>query len=109
MINVGWSTFATAIFAIAILVLALRLVFDADRGRKPRKVRIDGRFGLLQRAALVPDTATGEAIRRDLQSSGVRATLAEREDGDVEVLVFADDIPRARIAVREFAERTPRR
>lgn len=106
MVNVGWSELLTAVLAMAFLITALRWTFSADRGRRPRKVHYDSRYGLLEQAALVPDEDTGVEIRDELARAGMRATLAARDDGDVEILVFARDLATARATVRAYAARS---
>ena len=53
-------------------------------------------YGLLCPAALTEDPGVTEEIRRLLCDAGIRATSAMRRDGRFLILVFAEDVERAR-------------
>ncbi|MEU7821221.1 hypothetical protein [Catellatospora sp. NPDC049111] len=58
-------------------------------------------YGLLASAAVVRTLADATLIREHLHSVGIRATLATAPDGRIRVLVFADEVSRARRVVGE--------
>jgi hypothetical protein len=53
-------------------------------------------FGLLCPAAITDELAEAEDIRLLLAEAGIRATRAIRSDGRVAVLVFAEEVEKAR-------------
>ncbi|GAA3277929.1 hypothetical protein GCM10020218_027400 [Dactylosporangium vinaceum] len=53
-------------------------------------------YGLLRSVSMVGDLAFAREVRDRLRSNGVRATLATGPDGMVRILVFADELDRAR-------------
>jgi hypothetical protein len=53
-------------------------------------------FGLLAPVATVEDRAVARALRELLGRAGIRATVAPAGDGWVHVLVFQDELDRAR-------------
>jgi len=53
-------------------------------------------FGLLCPAAVTDEPAEAEDIRLLLAEAGIRATRAVRSDGRVAVLVFAEEVEKAR-------------
>lgn len=57
---------------------------------------VPSEFGLLRPVALLPDRATGDALRTVLSDAGIRSTLTAGPDGRVAILVFAADADRAR-------------
>jgi hypothetical protein len=89
------------VVVLCLLALALRWVFGTGRSRRrspsppPRPgVRTD--YGLLRPVALLPGRPEGNALRATLTEAGIRSTLSARPDGQVELLVFAADLVRAR-------------
>jgi hypothetical protein len=53
-------------------------------------------FGLLSPAALTDDAELAEDVRAMLTDAGIRSTCAQRRDGRVAVLVFAEQVEEAR-------------
>jgi hypothetical protein len=53
-------------------------------------------YGLLLPAAITRDLVDAELVKAHLASAGIRSTLATDLDGRIRVLVFADDMDRAR-------------
>ncbi|WP_033340194.1 hypothetical protein [Catenuloplanes japonicus] len=53
-------------------------------------------FGLLTPAATADDDATAEEFRTLLSAAGIRATVAGARDGRLLVLVFPEELTRAR-------------
>jgi hypothetical protein len=56
----------------------------------------DDDFGPLRVAVLADSMAAAKVVRERLAAAGIRATLATAVDGRPRVLVFSDDIDRAR-------------
>ncbi|GGM18778.1 hypothetical protein GCM10007977_020080 [Dactylosporangium sucinum] len=88
----GWSASAGV---LAALVLIIRLL---HRGGAPSAYDSfgDDDYGLLRSVSAVGDLAFARDVRDRLRRNGVRATLATGHDGMVRVLVFADELDRAR-------------
>jgi hypothetical protein len=63
-------------------------------------------LGLLAAVALAPDAATAQSVRRRLAEAGIRSTVSTGLDGLTRVLVFADEIDRARRVVGGSADRS---
>lgn len=90
---------------LCLLALVLRWVFGTGRSRSAagrpaptRPVRSPAgpaEHGLLRQVALLPGRADGDALRARLAGAGIRSTLSVRTDGQVELLVFPDDVERA--------------
>lgn len=53
-------------------------------------------YGLLAPAAVTRTHAEALHVRQQLRSAGIRSTLASTPDGQVQVLVFGDEVVRAR-------------
>ena len=89
-----------AIVAVCLLAVLMRWIFGSGRSRaaaaaeRSRSGPVD--HGLLRAVAELPDRAAGSALRAVLSDAGIRSTLGFRRDGRVQVLVFADDLERAR-------------
>lgn len=95
----GWAASAGA---LATLVLIIRLL---RHGGPPGGVRFPDPgaaedYGLLRSVSLIGDLAIAREVRDRLRDNGVRATLATGDDGMVRVLVFADELDRARRLTR---------
>jgi hypothetical protein len=99
-----------AVVVVCLLGLLARWIFGAGRSRSagarsaaarparaaPGPTGRPADYGLLRRVALLPGRADGDALRAVLSDAGIRSTLSARPDGQVEVLVFAADVDRAR-------------
>jgi hypothetical protein len=88
-----------AIVVVCLLAVLMRWIFGTGRSRAaaaavPPAGTAD--HGLLRPVAEAPDRAAGSALRAVLSDAGIRSTLGVRRDGSVQVLVFADDLDRAR-------------
>jgi hypothetical protein len=66
----------------------------------------DDDFGPLRVAVLADSMAAAKVVRERLAAAGIRATLATAVDGRPRVLVFGDDVDRARRFVAQ-PEGTP--
>lgn len=53
-------------------------------------------YGLLATAAVARTHADAMLIKEHLRTAGIRATLANAPDGQIRVLVFGDEVVRAR-------------
>jgi len=53
-------------------------------------------YGLLATAAVARTHADALLIKEHLRSAGIRATLANAPDGQIRILVFSDEVVRAR-------------
>lgn len=53
-------------------------------------------YGLLATAAVARTHADALLVKEHLRSAGIRSTLANAPDGQVRVLVFGDEVVRAR-------------
>lgn len=90
---------ALAVAAVAALGLASRWVFGSERARQRAAAARHGsagELGLLRPVAGTASAGQANALRAVLSDAGIRSTTAVRRDGRVEVLVFADDLDRAR-------------
>jgi hypothetical protein len=97
-----------AVVVVCLLGLVLRWIFGTGRRRSPgaRPAPRPGQpnggtgrptdFGLLRQVAVLPARLEAEAARATLTAAGIRSTLTARPDGQVDVLVFAADVARAR-------------
>jgi hypothetical protein len=83
------------------LLFVMRWVFAPARGRAARRartapLRATGDLGLLAPLELGVVRARANATRANLGDAGIRSSLSVRRDGRVDVLVFRDDLDRAR-------------
>jgi len=81
------------VLAFALLALVMRLLVG------PGRPAGDADYGLLRVAAVAADRAGAEVVCGLLARAGIRATVAVAEDGTVRVLVFPEDLERARAVV----------
>ena len=91
--------FGPFVALVVVIALGLLLRWAFARGsslveRTPMRGAAD-EYGLLVPVASPPDYASGELMRRRLESAGVRAMLTTTADGP-RVMVFPDDEDRAR-------------
>lgn len=94
-----------AIVAMIVIVLICRWVFATDHrehraARRAEQLRSRGDYGLLVPVATVRTRDDAELLRTVLQEAGIRGTVAAGElPGELVVLVFRADAPRARTLV----------
>lgn len=90
-----------ALVFLGVLILLLRWAFrrGASVVAAPPRSGRDGEYGLLVPVASPPTYVEGEMVRRTLEDSGIRATLAQTLDGP-RVMVWPTDEKRAREALR---------
>ncbi|WP_432995934.1 hypothetical protein [Dactylosporangium sp. CA-233914] len=86
----GWAASAGVLAALLLIIRLLR--YGAPAAPPPRTAD----YGLLRTVSKVGDLAFAREIRDRLRHNGVRATLATGPDGMVRILVFADELDRAR-------------
>ncbi|WP_432835824.1 hypothetical protein [Dactylosporangium sp. CA-092794] len=87
----GWAASAGV---LAALLLIIRLLKHGAPLEPPPLPVAD--YGLLRSVSMVGDLAFAREVRDRLRGNGVRATLATGPDGMVRILVFADELDRAR-------------
>jgi hypothetical protein len=87
---------------VGVLVLLLRWTWGRGRSLVPRAPRpgAPGEYGLLVGVAAPRDAAEAERLMLLLQQAGIRCTLAHTTHGQ-RLMVFRDDLPRARAALSE--------
>jgi hypothetical protein len=93
------SGIVIALVAVAILALIMKWIFTPSH-RSGASARIDAsestELGMLTVvAANLPRTAALQA-RALLGDAGLRSSMSRRRDGNLDVLVFHDDVDRAR-------------
>lgn len=87
-----------AVAVVVILILFIRWAFAPVRhrtGSSPSN-------GLLHPVATTGTRESALALRAVLSEAGIRSTIHPGDAGHVDVLVFADDIPRARALAMGF-------
>jgi hypothetical protein len=87
-----------AVAMVGTLAGAMRWTVERDSLRELDGLAIFDRedYGLLSPAALAEDVDLAEDVRRMLTDAGIRSTSAQRRDGRVAVLVFAEEVEEAR-------------
>lgn len=93
----GGSSEVVALLVVAGLAVVMRWVFKPSRPRRGRPVdATDAReLGLLTVIETV-DRAGAAADRARLANAGIRASTSLRRDGRFDILVFTQDLDRAR-------------
>lgn len=86
------------LLVIAGLAVVLRWAYGSSRRTTPhyRPAPHAEDFGLLREVALVEDAAAANSLRAILSDAGIRSTVAHIDHGAVKVLVFSNDLDRAR-------------
>ncbi len=91
---------AVAIAVVAVLILFIRWAFaPAQRGSRSSSAQ-----GLLQPVATTATRQSALALRAVLSDAGIRSTIRNRDAGRVDVLVFPDDVQRARSLALGFGQ-----
>lgn len=95
---------AIAFVTIAVLALVLYRSFLRDststaRATEPAPDEYEYDYGLLATATVVPTLTEAAVIREHLGVAGIRATLTSTQDGQFRVLVFGNELMRARRVV----------
>lgn len=88
-----------ALVAVGGLVAVLRWTFSGESLELHREIVTAEDYGLLRPAAVVDDPVDAETMRQRLADAGIRCTTAVGRDGRVRVLVFADELDKARRVV----------
>lgn len=89
-----------AVAVVVVLVMFIRWAFAPARssqGATPAR-------GLLQPVVTTGTRDSALALRAVLSDAGIRSTIRARDSSHVEVLVFADDVPRARSVALGFGQ-----
>jgi hypothetical protein len=90
-----------ALGGIVALVLLLRWAFGRGQSvvERPARPGTPRDYGLLVPVACPQTYIEGEMARRSLEEAGLRATLAQTNDGP-RVMVWPEDVVRARTVLR---------
>jgi hypothetical protein len=88
-----------AVLALGVIILICRWVFAVDRPAPRATAPTSADFGLLEPATVVRTRDDAEMLRAVLRDAGIRGTVADAPGGFA-VLVFRDDVSRARSLVR---------
>lgn len=89
-----------AVVVIVVLIMFIRWAFAPARGTKPSSAPL----GLLRPVATTGTRESALALRAILSDAGIRSTISARDSSHVDVLVFVDDIPRARPLALGFGQ-----
>lgn len=92
-----------ALAVMAVLALAARWVFRPSTPRLGLRPQIGDR-GLLRLVAHVPDRTAAKSAQAVLSDAGIRSTTGATAEGRVEILVFPDDLDRARSLLLDLEE-----
>jgi hypothetical protein len=92
------SALVVAILVVGVLGLITRWVFKPSRPRTGLAVDATESTDLGMLDVLAADLSRSDAmtLRAVLGDAGIRSSVSRRRNGDVDVLVFHDDLPRAR-------------
>lgn len=92
-------TLITLLATLGVLVLVMRWASRSSHRPTGRPVDAADSTDLGMLHVISPGLPRAEAmqIRARLSDGGVRTSLSRRRDGHVDVLVFYDDAPRARV------------
>lgn len=97
------SQIFVALGVVVALGLMVRWIFKPTQPRVGSRGLVDatesatlGNLGML--AVIVPGVprARGLTVRNTLTEAGIRSSMSRRSDGAVDILVFRDDVDRAR-------------
>jgi ABC-type tungstate transport system permease subunit len=96
------SALVVVILVVCVLSLITRWVFKPSRPRTGRVVDATESTDLGMLDVLAADLSRADAmsLRAVLGDAGIRSSISLRRNGDVDVLVFHDDLPRARDLLR---------
>ncbi|MDQ4038417.1 MAG: hypothetical protein M3313_08730 [Actinomycetota bacterium] len=90
-----------AVVVVVILTLFIRWAFAPARsGSKTTPFA----HGLLRPVATTGTRESALALSAVLSDAGIRSTISARDSSHVDVLVFADDVPRARPLALGFGQ-----
>jgi len=96
------SALVVVILVVCVLSLITRWVFKPSRPRTGPVVDATESTDLGMLDVLAADLSRADAmsLRAVLGDAGIRSSISRRRNGDVDVLVFRDDLPRARELLR---------
>ena len=89
-----------AVVVVVVLILFIRWAFTPSRGGRASSPP----NGLLRPVATTGTRESALALRAVLSDAGIRSTLSARDSSHVDVLVFADDVQRARPLALGFGQ-----
>jgi hypothetical protein len=89
-----------AVVVLVLLILFIRWAFAPVRSGN----RSTPAQGLLRSVATTGTRGSALALRAVLSDAGIRSTISARDSTHVDVLVFADDVPRARPLALGFGQ-----
>jgi len=89
-----------AVVVVIMLILFIRWAFTPVR----KATRSSPLQGLLRPVATTGTRESALALRAVLSEAGIRSTISPRDSSHVDVLVFADDVPRARPLALGFGQ-----
>ncbi len=88
-----------AVVVVIMLILFIRWAFTPVRNATRSSPQ-----GLLRAVATTGTRESALALRAVLSEAGIRSTISPRDSSHVDVLVFADDVPRARPLALGFGQ-----
>jgi hypothetical protein len=94
----GGALVIAPFFALLATVVLMLMMRRAVHGEPPPLITEPDPedYGLLRPAALTRDLVDAELVKAHLATGGIRSTLMTDPDGRIRVLVFADELDRAR-------------
>ncbi|MGI8652775.1 MAG: hypothetical protein ACR2I7_08275 [Geodermatophilaceae bacterium] len=89
-----------AVVVLVLLILFIRWAFaPVRRGNRSTPAQ-----GLLRSVATTGTRESAMALRAVLSDAGIRSTISARDSTHVDVLVFVDDVPKARSLALGFGQ-----
>ncbi|MGI8627129.1 MAG: hypothetical protein ACR2J5_11265 [Geodermatophilaceae bacterium] len=89
-----------AVVVVVILIMFIRWAFAPVRSSKTSA----SPHGLLRPVATTGTRESALSLSAVLSDAGIRSTISARDSSHVDVLVFADDVPRARPLALGFGQ-----
>jgi hypothetical protein len=92
------SALVTALIAVCAIGFVMRWVFQSGRPHHgvPVDAAASGDLGMLDVVAAGRTRQEALLLRATLGQAGIRSSMSRRHDGNLDVLVFHDDVERAR-------------
>ena len=92
------SALGTALIVVCVLGFVMRWIFRSGRPRHnpPIDASSSADLGMLDVVAAGRTRQEARAMQAMLGSAGIRSSMSRRSDGNLDVLVFHDDVERAR-------------
>jgi len=89
-----------AVLVVVLLIMFIRWAFAPARNLG----RSEAQPGLLRPVATTGTRESALALRAVLSDAGIRSTIRPRDSAHIDVLVFAEDVPRARTLALGFGQ-----